>query len=223
MKFDVLTLFPEMFEPLKQSIIKRASEKKLIDINLVNIRDFSEDKHNKVDDTPYGGGAGMILRCEPIFECLDKIDTKDAHIILLSPEGIKYNQSVAKKLTNYNHLIIICGHYEGFDERIKTRVDEIISIGDYILTGGEIPAMAITDSITRLLPGVISNLSLEEESFNNNMLDYPTYTKPQEYRGLKVPEILLSGDHKKIALYREQEKLKKTKELRPDLMEGENE
>ena len=224
MKIDILTLFPEMFEGfINTSIIKRAIQKKQIEINLINFRDYSPLNNKQVDDTPYGGGAGMILRCEPIFECLDKIDTKDAHIILLSPEGIKYNQSVAKKLTNYNHLIIICGHYEGFDERIKTRVDEVISIGDYILTGGEIPAMAITDSITRLLPGVISNLSLEEESFNNNMLDYPTYTKPQEYRGLKVPEILLSGDHKKIALYREQEKLKKTKELRPDLMEGENE
>ena len=224
MKIDILTLFPEMFEGfINTSIIKRAIQKKQIEINLINFRDYSPLNNKQVDDTPYGGGAGMILRCEPIFECLDKIDTKDAHIILLSPEGIKYNQSVAKKLINYNHLIIICGHYEGFDERIKTRVDEIISIGDYILTGGEIPAMAITDSITRLLPGVISNLSLEEESFNNNMLDYPTYTKPQEYRGLKVPEILLSGDHKKIALYREQEKLKKTKELRPDLMEGENE
>ena len=224
MKIDILTLFPEMFEGfINTSIIKRAIQKKQIEINLINFRDYSSLNNKQVDDTPYGGGAGMILRCEPIFECLDKIDTKDAHIILLSPEGIKYNQSVAKKLTNYKHLIIICGHYEGFDERIKTRVDEVISIGDYILTGGEIPAMAITDSITRLLPGVISNSSLEEESFNNNMLDYPTYTKPQEYRGLKVPEILLSGDHKKIALYREQEKLKKTKELRPDLMEGENE
>lgn len=224
MKIDILTLFPEMFEGfINTSIIKRAIQKKQIEINLINFRDYSPLNNKQVDDTPYGGGAGMILRCEPIFECLDKIDTKDAHIILLSPEGIKYNQSVAKNLTNYKHLIIICGHYEGFDERIKTRVDEVISIGDYILTGGEIPAMAITDSITRLLPGVISNSSLEEESFNNNMLDYPTYTKPQEYRGLKVPEILLSGDHKKIALYREQEKLKKTKELRPDLMEGENE
>ena len=224
MKIEILTLFPEMFEGfINTSIIKRAIQKKQIEINLINFRDYSPLNNKQVDDTPYGGGAGMILRCEPIFECLDKIDTKDAHIILLSPEGIKYNQSVAKKLTNYKHLIIICGHYEGFDERIKTRVDEVISIGDYILTGGEIPAMAITDSITRLLPGVISNSSLEEESFNNNMLDYPTYTKPQEYRGLKVPEILLSGDHKKIALYREQEKLKKTKELRPDLMEGENE
>lgn len=224
MKIDILTLFPEMFEGfINTSIIKRAIQKKQIEINLINFRDYSPLNNKQVDDTPYGGGAGMILRCEPIFECLDKIDTKDAHIILLSPEGIKYNQSVGKSLTNYKHLIIICGHYEGFDERIKTRVDEVISIGDYILTGGEIPAMAITDSITRLLPGVISDSSLEEESFNNNMLDYPTYTKPQEYRGLKVPEILLSGDHKKIALYREQEKLKKTKELRPDLMEGENE
>ena len=218
MKFDVLTLFPEMFEPLKQSIIKRAVEKNLIDINLINIRDFSEDKHNKVDDTPYGGGAGMILRCEPIFECLDSIGTEDAYIILLSPEGTKYKQDVAKRLNNYKHLIIICGHYEGFDERIKTRVDEVISIGDYILTGGEIPAMAITDSVARLLPGVITKESLDDESFNDNLLDYPTYTKPRDFRGMKVPDVLTSGNHKEIEKYRLEQQIKRTKERRPDLL-----
>ena len=164
----------------------------------------------------------MILRCEPIFECLDSIDTSDAYIILLSPEGTKYKQSVAKRLLEHKHLIIICGHYEGFDERIKTRVDEVISIGDYILTGGEIPAMAITDSITRLIPGVITNKSLLDESFNDSLLDYPTYTKPAEYRGLKVPDVLMSGNHQKINEYRTTSRIEKTKALRPDLMEDNN-
>ena len=179
MKIDILTLFPEMFEGfINTSIIKRARESKKIEINLINFRDYSPLNNKQVDDTPYGGGAGMILRC---------------------------------------------GHYEGFDERIKTLVDEVISIGDYILTGGEIPAMALIDSITRLIPGVITSDSLEDESFNDSLLDYPTYTKPQEYRGLKVPDILLSGNHKKIDEYRMSERIKKTKELRPDLMENKNE
>ena len=164
----------------------------------------------------------MILRCEPIFECLDSIGAEDAYIILLSPEGTKYKQDVAKRLSNYKHLIIICGHYEGFDERIKTRVDEVISIGDYILTGGEIPAMAITDSVARLLPGVITKASLDDESFNDNLLDYPTYTKPAEYHGLKVPDVLVSGNHKLINEYRKNMKIEKTKALRPDLMENKN-
>ena len=223
MKFDVLTLFPEMFEAIKQSIIGKAIEKNIIDINLVNIRDFSKDKHNKVDDTPYGGGAGMLLRCEPIFECLDHIKTPDSHVILLSPEGKTYSQKRAIELTKYKHIIIICGHYEGFDERIKTQVDEIISIGDFILTGGEIPACAIVDSVVRLIPGVINSDSLTSESFNNNLLDYPQYTKPSEYRDLKVPDVLISGDHKKIAEYRATEQIKKTQELRPDLMGDKNE
>jgi tRNA (guanine37-N1)-methyltransferase len=223
MTIDILTLFPEMFEGfINTSIIKRAIEKEIIRVNLINFRDYSPLNNKQVDDTPYGGGAGMILRCEPIFECLDSIDTEDAYIILLSPEGTKYKQDVAKRLKEHKHLIIICGHYEGFDERIKTRVDEVISIGDYILTGGEIPAMAITDSIARLLPGVITKESLDDESFNDNLLDYPTYTKPAEYRGLKVPEVLVSGNHKLIDEYRKNMKIEKTKALRPDLMENKN-
>ena len=223
MKIDILTLFPEMFEGfINTSIIKRAIEKEIIQVNLINFRDYSPLNNKQVDDTPYGGGAGMILRCEPIFECLDSIDTEDAYIILLSPEGTKYKQDVAKRLKEHKHLIIICGHYEGFDERIKTRVDEVISIGDYILTGGEIPAMAITDSVARLLPGVITKTSLDDESFNDNLLDYPTYTKPAEYRGLKVPEVLVSGNHKLIDEYRKNMKIEKTKALRPDLMENKN-
>ncbi len=223
MKIDILTLFPEMFEGfLSASIIKRAIDKHLLEVNLINFRDYSPLNNKQVDDTPYGGGAGMILRCEPIFECLDSLDTKDAYIIMLSPEGTKYEQSEAKRLSKCKHLIIICGHYEGFDERIKTRVHEIISIGDYILTGGEVPAMAITDSVARLLPGVITKDSLDDESFNNNLLDYPTYTKPAEYRGLKVPDVLTSGNHKLIYEYRKQAQIEKTKALRPDLMEDKN-
>ena len=223
MKIDILTLFPEMFEGfINTSIIKRAIEKEIIQVNLINFRDYSPLNNKQVDDTPYGGGAGMILRCEPIFECLDSMDTEDAYIILLSPEGTKYKQDVAKRLKEHKHLIIICGHYEGFDERIKTRVDEVISIGDYILTGGEIPAMAITDSVARLLPGVITKESLDDESFNDNLLDYPTYTKPAEYRGLKVPDVLVSGNHKLINEYRKNMKIEKTKALRPDLMENKN-
>lgn len=223
MKIDILTLFPEMFEGfINTSIIKRAIEKEKVTINLINFRDYSPLNNKQVDDTPYGGGSGMILRCEPIFECLDSLDTSDAYIILLSPEGTKYKQSVTKRLLEHKHLIIICGHYEGFDERIKTRVDEVISIGDYILTGGEIPAMAITDSITRLIPGVITNGSLLDESFNDSLLDYPTYTKPAEYRGLKVPDVLTSGNHQKINEYRTTSRIEKTKDLRPDLMEDNN-
>ena len=224
MRIDVMTLFPGMIEGfLSESIIKRAIAANLVEINVINFRDFSPLNNKQVDDTPYGGGAGMLLRCEPIFECLDYIKTPDSHVILLSPEGKTYNQKRAIELTKYKHIIIICGHYEGFDERIKTQVDEIISIGDFILTGGEIPACAIVDSVVRLIPGVINSDSLTSESFNNNLLDYPQYTKPSEYRGLKVPDVLISGDHKKIAEYRAAEQIKKTQALRPDLMGDKNE
>lgn len=223
-KIDILSLFPDFFNGIiNESIIKRAIDKKIVEINIINFRDFSPLPNKQVDDTPYGGGAGMLLRCEPIFLTLDKIRTKDSHVILLSPEGGAYNQRVADRLKEYKHLIIICGHYEGFDERIKTQVDEIISIGDFVLTGGEIAAMAIIDSVVRLIPGVINEASLENESFNNNLLDYPQYTKPAEYRGLVVPDVLLSGNHQRIAEYRKKEQIKKTKDLRPDLMEDKDE
>lgn len=219
MQIDILTLFPSMVEGfLTESIIKRAIAANLVKINVVNFRDYSPLNNKQVDDTPYGGGAGMLIRCEPIFECLDHLKTKDSHVILLSPEGATYKQKKAQELTKYKHLILICGHYEGFDERIKTIVDEIISVGDFVLTGGEIPACAIVDSVVRLLPGVINSDSLESESFTNNLLDYPQYTKPSEYRGLKVPDILISGNHQKIAEYRHNEQLAKTKKLRPDLL-----
>ena len=219
MQIDILTLFPSMVEGfLTESIIKRAISANLVKINVVNFRDYSPLNNKQVDDTPYGGGAGMLIRCEPIFECLDHLKTKDSHVILLSPEGPTYKQKKAQELTKHKHLILICGHYEGFDERIKTIVDEIISVGDFVLTGGEIPACAIVDSVVRLLPGVINSDSLESESFTNNLLDYPQYTKPSEYRGLKVPDILISGNHQKIAEYRHNEQLAKTKKLRPDLL-----
>lgn len=224
MQIDIMTLFPSIIDGfLSESIIKRAIDKGLVKINVINFRDYSPLNNKQVDDTPYGGGAGMLLRCEPIFECLDAIANDDSHIILLSPEGITYNQSKARNLTKYKHLILICGHYEGFDERIKTRVDEVISIGDFVLTGGEIPASAIVDSVVRLLPGVINEESLDSESFTDNLLDYPQYTKPAEYRGLKVPDILISGNHQKIAEYRENERIEKTKKLRPDLMRDKDE
>lgn len=219
MKIDILTLFPKMFDGfLSESIIKRAIEKGLVTVNIIDFREYSPLNNKQVDDTPYGGGSGMVLRCEPIFNAIDDIKTNESKIILLTPDGVTYNQSKAKELKLVKHLIIICGHYEGFDERIRTLVDEEISIGDYVLTGGEIPAMAISDSIIRLLDGAITSGSLESESFEDNLLDYPTYTKPQEYRGLKVPDVLVSGNHAKIAAWREEGKIRKTKDRRPDLM-----
>lgn len=220
MKIDILSLFPNMFNGfLNESIIKRAIEKKKVEINIIDFRTYSKLNNNQVDDTPYGGGPGMVLRCEPIFDCIDDIKTKDSKIILLTPDGKKYNQKMAVNLKDEKHLIIICGHYEGFDERIRTLADIEISIGDYVLTGGEVPAMAITDSIVRLLDEVINKESICDESFNNNLLDYPTYTKPRSYRGLNVPEVLLSGDHKKIAEWRKNEQIKRTQEKRPDIIE----
>lgn len=219
MKIDILSLFPEMFTNfLNTSIIKRAIEKGKVQINIINFRDYSLEPHKKVDDTPFGGGSGMVLTCQPIYDCVESIKTNDSHIILLTPKGITYNQECAKKLKKYKHLIIICGHYEGFDDRIRALADEEISIGDYILTGGELASMVITDSVTRLIDGVITNTSLEDESFNNNLLDYPVYTKPRDFRGMKVPDVLLSGDHKKIEEYRRKEQQRLTEERRKDLL-----
>ncbi|MDD5865955.1 MAG: tRNA (guanosine(37)-N1)-methyltransferase TrmD [bacterium] len=220
MKIDVLTLFPNMFEGfLTESIIKRAIDSKKVEINLINFRDYTPLKNGQVDDTIYGGGAGMLIRCEPVFECIDKIKTKDSYIIMLTPSGKTFNQKKAIDLSKKKHIIFICGHYEGFDERINTLVDEEISIGDFVLTGGEVPAMCVIDTITRLLPGVINNKSLESESFNDNLLDFPMYTKPAVYRGLEVPKVLLNGNHKEIELWRIENQKKKTMEKRPDLME----
>ncbi len=221
MKIDILSIFPEMFEgAFNESIIKRAIEDNKVEINIHNFRDYTEDSHNKVDDTPYGGGAGMVLMCQPIVDCLDSIRTDDSKVILLTPSGKTYNQQMAYDLSKEKHLIFICGHYEGFDERITNFIDMEISIGDYVLTGGEIPAMAIVDSIVRLIPGVIKEESHLEDSFNEDyLLDYPSYTKPRVFRGFEVPEVLISGDHKRIDEWRKEESLKRTKEKRPDLLE----
>jgi tRNA (guanine37-N1)-methyltransferase len=219
MKIDILTLFPDMFNGiLNTSIIKRAIDNKFVEINLINFRDYSLDPHGKVDDTPYGGGAGMVLTPQPIFDCVNSIKTKESKVILLTPDGEVYKESTAYKLSKFKHLILICGHYEGFDERIRTLCDMEISIGDYVLTGGEIPAMVLVDSITRLIKGVINEESHLMDSFSSNLLDYPVYTKPREYKGMCVPDVLLSGDHLKIEEYRYNESLKKTKERRPDLL-----
>lgn len=219
MRIKVLSLFPKMFDGiLNESIIKRAIDDKKVNIDVIDLRSYSKDKHNKVDDTIYGGGAGMLIKCEPVFDAIDDLKTKNTKVIMLSPDGVKYNQEKAYELSKEKNIILLCGHYEGFDERINTVVDEKISIGDYVLTGGEIPAMAIIDSVTRLLPGVINEESHLNDSFNNDLLDYPQYTKPQEYRGMKVPDVLLSGDHKKIDEWRREEQIKKTKKQRSDLL-----
>lgn len=223
MKIDILTLFPEMFDGfLNTSIIKRARENGSVDIKIHNFRDYSLDKHNRVDDYPYGGGAGMVLMCEPIFRAIEDIRTDDSIVIMMSPSGKLFKQEVALDLSKQKHLILLCGHYEGFDERIRTIVDMEISIGDYVLTGGEIPAMAITDAVTRLIPGVISEDSLTSESFNDGLLDYPNYTKPAVFRGMKVPDVLLSGHHENIEKYRQEERIKKTNDIRSDLTGGNN-
>ena len=219
MRIDVLTLFPEMFENfVNTSIIKRAINSKNVKVNLINIRDFSEYNNNQVDDTPFGGGNGMVIMCDPVFKALESVKTKESYVVIMTPRGKVFNQSYSKKYKELKHLIIICGHYEGFDERIYSLVDEEISIGDFVLTGGELPAMCIMDSIIRLIPGVITEGSLESESFESNLLDYPVYTKPRVYNGMEVPEILLSGNHAKIKEYRESERIRVTEEKRPDLL-----
>lgn len=212
-----------MFEGfINESIIKRARDMGKANINIINFRDYTKDKNNRVDDTPYGGGAGMVLMCQPIVDAIQDLKKSDTHVILLCPTGSVYNEKKAFELKNKKHLIIICGHYEGFDDRIRNYVDEVISIGDFVLTGGEVPAMAIIDSIVRLLPGVIKEDSFTNDSFTNNLLDYPVYTKPRNFRGYTVPEVLTNGNHKLIEEYRKEMQIKRTKEIRPDLLKGEN-
>ena len=211
MRIDILTIFPNMFDGfLNETIIKRARDKGLVDINIINFRDYTLDSHNKVDDTPYGGGAGMVLMIQPIYDCLKAIRSDDSHVVLLSPSGCTFNQKRANIFKNYKHLILICGHYEGFDDRIKMLIDEEISIGNFVVTGGEVPAMLITDAVVRLIPGVISSSSLDFESFDGDLLDYPVYTKPRCFEGMSVPDVLLSGDHKKIEEYRNLERVRIT-------------
>ena len=220
MKFDVLTLFPEMFEPLKQSIIGRAEEKELIDINFINIRDFSKNKHKKVDDTPYGGGAGMVMQADVVYDAYKSINGSNAKVIYMSPQGKVLNQKKVEQLSKEEHLIILCGHYEGIDQRVIDKiVDEEISIGDYVLTGGEIPAMVLIDSVSRYVDGVLSQDSTSEESFSQGILEYPQYTRPEIFDGVKVPDVLLSGHHANISKWRICEALKNTYYKRPELLE----
>lgn len=220
MKFDVLTLFPQMFQSLKESVIGKAIEKELIDINLINIRDFSKDKHKKVDDTPYGGGAGMVIRPDVVYDAYNSIEKKEeAKVIYLSPQGKVLNQQKVESLSKEKHIILLCGHYEGIDQRVIDEiVDEEISIGDYVLTGGELPAMVLIDSVSRYIEGVLRESSTEEESFSNGMLEYPQYTRPEEFLGMKVPEILKSGHHGNIKKWRTEQSIKITGEKRPDLL-----
>lgn len=221
MKFSILTLFPEMFDILNSSIIGRGIEKKAIDIETVNIRDFSKNKHKKVDDTPYGGGAGMIMMPDVVYDAYKSVKTDDAKVIYLSPQGKTLNQEKVKELAKEKHIILLCGHYEGIDQRVLDEiVDEEISIGDYVLTGGEIPAMVLIDSVSRYVEGVLSKESIEEESFSSgNLLEYPQYTRPEEFLGRKVPEVLLSGHHENIEKWRKEKSLEITKKKRPDLIE----
>ena len=198
--------------------MKRAIEKGKVEINIIDIRNYTPYKNNQVDDYQFGGGGGMIMMCEPVFNAVESIRTEDSHVILLTPRGKTYNEKKAYELKDKKHLIIICGHYEGFDERIYTLADELISIGDFILTGGELPSMMITDSVVRLIDGVITSTSLEFESFNDNLLDYPVYTKPRNFKGMEVPEVLVNGNHKLINEYRESERRRITKEYRDDLL-----
>lgn len=222
LRFDIITIFPNVVSAvLNESIIKRAQEKKKVVIKVHDLRDHSEDKHRKVDDRPFGGGPGMVLSPQPIFDAIKRIKgRRKSHVIYMDPAGKPFVQSRAKQLTKYRNLIIICGHYEGIDERVREcLVDESISIGDYILTGGEIPAMAVVDAVTRLIPGVLGKEeSLVTESFERNLLEAPTYTRPANFRGIKVPDVLLSGNHLAIQNWQNGESLKRTKKHRPDLL-----
>ena len=220
MKIDILTLFPAMFEGfLSESIIKRAIASNKVEIQVHNIRDYSLDPHKKVDDYGYGGGEGMVLMPQPIFDAVKALRKDNSVVLLMTPQGKTFDQSYAHKLTNEKHLIIICGHYEGFDERIRTLADYEISIGNFVLTGGELPSMVICDSIIRLLDGVINEGSHKNDSFEEHLLDFPVYTKPADYEGMKVPEVLLSGHHENIRKWRREQQIKRTKERRPDLLE----
>lgn len=220
MKFDILTLFPEMFEPVKQSIIGRAIKNNLLEINLVNIRDFSKDKHKHVDDTPYGGGAGMLMKPDVVFDAYNSLESQNAKVIYLSPQGKTLNQQKVESLAKEEHLILLCGHYEGIDQRVIDEiVDEEISIGDYVLTGGELPAMVLLESVSRYIEGVLTSDSIKDESFSNGLLEYPQYTKPETFHDVKVPDVLLSGHHANIDKWRRQESLKNTLKKRPELLE----
>ena len=221
MKIKILTLFPQMFEAFKdESIIKRAIDKGVVAIDVVDIRDYSLDKHRHVDDTPCGGGQGMVLQVDVVDRCIKANTTASSHIVMMTPQGRRYNQAVAEEFKQYDELVLLCGHYEGFDERIRSYVSEEVSIGDFVLTGGEIPAMVISDSVIRLLDKAIKEESHLDDSFSTGLLEYPQYTRPIEYDGMSVPEVLLSGNHKLIARYRKKESLRRTLLRRPDLLDN---
>ncbi|ACI18596.1 tRNA (guanosine(37)-N1)-methyltransferase TrmD [Dictyoglomus thermophilum] len=221
LRIDIITIFPEMFRgPFDVSILKKAQDRGFVEIKVHNLRDFTEDKHRTVDDYPYGGGSGMVMKPEPIFKAVKTLRKEKSEVILLSPSGDLFNQKIAEELSKKDHLILICGRYEGVDERVKKIITREISIGDYVLTGGEIPAMVLVDAIVRLIPGVLGDPnSLKEESFQWGILEYPQYTHPREFEGMEVPEILLSGNHKEIRRWRRKEALRKTFLKRPDLLE----
>jgi tRNA (guanine37-N1)-methyltransferase len=220
MQIDVLTLFPEMFSgPLDESIIRRARERQLLDLRVTDLRDYTHDRHRTVDDKPFGGGPGMLLKPEPIFEAVEDLTNEQTHIVLLSPSGERFDQQTARELSERKHILLICASYEGVDERVKTLVHQELSIGDYVLTNGNLPAMVVIDTVARLLPGVLGDdESSIEESFSDGFLEYPHYTRPAEFRGMKVPEVLLSGNHAEIAKWRKEQARQRTGERRPDLM-----
>ena len=220
MRIDILSLFPNMFEPLNESIIKRAVDDKKIEINLVNIRDFALPPHFKCDDEPFGGGAGMVMLCEPLFKAIESVKKDISNIFYMSPRGKVFNQATAYEMSKLEHIILVCGHYEGIDQRVIDYFNiEELSIGDFVLTGGELPAMVVTDAVARLVSDVISSDSLKDESFSNGLLEYDQYTRPADYNGLKVPDVLLSGHHAKIEEWRHINSLENTKKNRPDLLE----
>jgi tRNA (guanine37-N1)-methyltransferase len=223
MKIDVLTLFPAMFAgPLDESIIQRARQKGLLDLRIINLRDYTHDRHKTVDDRPFGGGPGMLLKPEPIFEAVEALANDATRVILMSPTGRLFNQAIAGELARQSHLLLVCGSYEGFDERVHEGLaDDELSIGDYVLTNGALPAMVVIDAVTRLLPGALGDdASAGDESFSHGALEYPHYTRPAEFRGMKVPEVLLSGNHAEIAKWRTEQALQRTRKRRPDLLEG---
>src|SRR5258705_9712927 len=221
MKIDVLTLFPTMFAgPLDESIIKRAREAKLLDLKIYQLRDWTHDRHKTVDDRPFGGGPGMLLKPEPLFEAIESLQREKTRVILLSPSGRKFDQAIARELAQQDDLLLVCGSYEGFDERVRETVaDDELSIGDYVLTNGALPAMVVVDAVTRLLPGALGDdMSAHEESFSNGLLEYPQYTRPAEFRGMKVPDVLVSGNHAEIEKWRREQAKARTKAQRPDLL-----
>ncbi len=222
MRLDIITIFPAMFDgPFGESIIKRARQQGLVEINLVDLREFTTDKHRSVDDRPYGGGAGMVMTPEPLFAAVESLRHAASHVLLLTPQGRRLDQAKVIELAAREHLILVCGHYEGVDERVRTDlIDEEISLGDYILTNGNLAAMVLADAVIRLLPGVLGSAdSVVEESFSDNLLEYPQYTRPEVFRGLRVPEVLLSGNHQAIAAWRREQALRRTRERRPDLLQ----